>query len=100
MFFTKDKKMINFVGTIAYDNNIKISENYLTLFICEASLIVDKSVDIIKFMIENLSEEIQIKDKNIKGFVINPVHPKIKADVIKGGFKVSNQNKEILYYNF
>lgn len=100
MFFKKDKKNINFVGTIGYDSKIQISENYLTLFICEASLIVDKSVDIIKFMIENLAEETKGKDKNIKGFVIKPVHPKIKADVIKGGFKTSNQNKEILYYNF
>lgn len=100
MFFMKDKNSINFVGTIGYDKNIKLRENYLTLFICESSLIVDKSVDIIKFMLENLTQEIKNNDKNILGFEIKPVHPKIKADVIKGGFKVLNDNKEILYYNF
>lgn len=87
-----------FVGLIMYDENDLI-ENYLNIVGIETSMCVEKSLPVLKALLNDFSLHYILKLKNdYDGLCAKPIHPKMKAIMMKLGFKPSKDNKDILIY--
>lgn len=91
---------IYMIGLIMYDMKISYIDNYINIFDIETSLCVSKSLPVLKAILNDFSLHFLNKKGNYLGLTAKPKHPKMKAILIKLGFNISNDNKEILIYKF
>jgi hypothetical protein len=91
-FFYKDKKHINYVGILGIDKNINIIDDYLTIFVIDVAVNITNYNDVIKFIINDLINELK---KEYKGFVIKPQDPTLINIIKKAGFKPMDKKREI-----
>ena len=80
-----------------YDKNVTYIDSFIHLINIESSLIVSESLPLLKAMLNDFIKTIN-KEGNYNGISAKPTHPKIKATLIKLGFRVSNDNKNLLVY--
>lgn len=86
-----------FIGLCVYDKTNTYIDNYIHLIGIESSLIINNSTELNKAILNDFISVIK-KDGNFDGITAKPNHPKMKATLIKLGFKLSKDNKEILTY--
>lgn len=96
-YWYKEGDNIYFIGLTIYDKSIYYINNYMHLIDIESSLIVAKSDVLMKAILNDFIKLINIKGK-YEGITVKPMHPKMKANFIKLGFKPMQDNKEILTY--
>lgn len=94
-YFYKDGKNIYCVGLLMYDEKINYIDQFVTLLLIESSMIVSKSINVDKGI---LNDFINIMKGKYKGICVKPVHPKLKATFTKLGFTSMKDNKDILTY--
>ena len=80
--------------------SVIIIDNYINIFDIETSLCVSKSLPVLKAILNDFSLHFLNKKGSYLGLTAKPKHPKMKAILIKLGFNISNDNKEILIYKF
>jgi hypothetical protein len=98
-YFYKDGKKLYCVGLLMFDKNLKYIDEFITLQLIESSMIISKSIDVDKAILNDFENIIKKEYNNeYKGIAVKPVHPKLKAIFIKLGFTSFNNNKEILTY--
>lgn len=98
-YFSQDKNATYIIGLLIVDKDISFIENYQHIVDIESSLIVDNPTDVNKAIIEEYSELVKKENSNFKGFTAKEIHPKLKGNLVKLGFKRSDNDKEILIYN-
>jgi hypothetical protein len=76
-----------------YDEKVNYIDNFVTLVLIESSMIVSKSQDVDKAILNDF--ENMMKGK-FDGICVKPAHPKLKATFTKLGFSSFKDNKEIL----
>lgn len=96
-YWYKEGDNIYFIGLTIYDKSIYYINNYMHLIDIESSLIVAKSDVLMKTILNDFIKLINIKGK-YEGITVKPMHPKMKANFIKLGFRPMQDNKEILTY--
>ena len=96
-YWYKVDKNVYFVGLCMYDKNVTYIDGFIHLINIESSLIVSESLPLLKAMLNDFIKTIN-KEGNYNGISAKPAHPKIKATLIKLGFRVSNDNKNLLVY--
>jgi hypothetical protein len=96
-YWYQDGKNIYFIGLIIYDKVFGNIENYLNLISLESSLLVDESDKLNKAMLTDFTG-VAKKLGNYIGISAKPLHPKMKSILMKAGFSISKENKEILIY--
>ena len=89
---------IYWVGLILWDNQIKYEEDYANLVAIESSLLIKKSLPLLKGMLNDFTLHYLSKKGNYKGLVAKPIHPKMRSILLKLGFIVNKDNKNILLY--
>lgn len=89
---------IYWVGLILWDNQIKYEEDYANLVAIESSLLIKKSLPLLKGMLNDFTLHYLNKKGNYKGLVAKPIHPKMRSILLKLGFTVNPDNKNILLY--
>lgn len=94
-YFYKDGKNIYCVGLLMYDEKINYIDQFVTLLLIESSMIVSKSINVDKGI---LNDFINMMKGKYKGICVKPVHPKLKATFTKLGFTSMKDNKDILTY--
>lgn len=94
-YFYKDGKNIYCVGLLMYDEKINYIDQFVTLLLIESSMIVSKSINVDKGILNDFINMIKGK---YKGICVKPVHPKLKATFTKLGFTSMKDNKDILTY--
>lgn len=82
------------VGICMSDPNITYMNDFVHLVGLETSLCVKESTPVLKAMLNNFIKQ----NEQAKGITAKPAHPKMKATLIKLGFSVFKDNKEILTY--
>lgn len=87
-----------FVGLCLYDRNITYLNNYLHLISIESSLFVKNSINLNKAILNDFSKVVKKVNSKYEGISANPIHPKMKAILIKLGFTPSHDNKDIFIY--
>ena len=92
-YFYKDGKNVYCVGLLMYDEKVNYIDNFVTLVLIESSMIVSKSQDVDKAILNDF--ENMMKGK-FDGICVKPAHPKLKATFTKLGFSSFKDNKEIL----
>ena len=97
-YWYKDDKNVYFVGLCMYDKNVTYIDGFIHLINIESSLIVSESLPLLKAMLNDFINKIINKLGNYNGISAKPTHPKIKATLIKLGFSVSKDNKNLLVY--
>ena len=93
----KNTQNVFFVGLCLYDKNVTYIDNYLHLISIESSLIVKDSAILNKAILNDFIKVMQ-KVNKYSGISAKPTHPKMKAILLKLGFKISKDNKELLTY--
>lgn len=94
-YFYKDGKNVYCVGLLMYDEKINYIDQFVTLLLIESSMIVSKSINVDKGILNDFINMIKGK---YKGICVKPVHPKLKATFTKIGFTSMKDNKDILTY--
>lgn len=94
-YFYKDDNNIYCVGLLMYDEKITYVDQFVTLLLIESSMIVSKSINVDKAI---LNDFIKLMKGKYKGICVKPVHPKLKATFTKLGFTSMKDNKDILTY--
>ena len=94
-YFYKDGKNIYCVGLLMYDEKINYIDQFITLLLIESSMIVSKSINVDKGI---LNDFINMMKGKYKGICVKPAHPKLKATFTKLGFTSMKDNKDILTY--
>ena len=94
-YFYKDGKNIYCVGLLMYDEKINYIDQFITLLLIESSMIVSKSINVDKSI---LNDFINMMKGKYKGICVKPAHPKLKATFTKLGFTSMKDNKDILTY--
>ena len=94
-YFYKDGKNIYCVGLLMYDEKINYIDQFVTLLLIESSMIVSKSINVDKGI---LNDFINMMKGKYKGICVKPTHPKLKATFTKLGFTSMKDNKDILTY--
>ena len=89
---------IYWVGLILWDNQIKYEEDYANLVAIESSLLIKKSLPLLKGMLNDFTLHYLSKKGNYKGLAAKPIHPKMRSILLKLGFTVNPDNKNILLY--
>ena len=87
-----------FVGMVMYDSNVTYVDNFCHLVGIETSLCVKESLPVLKAMLNDFALHHLNKLGNYQGLTAKPVHPKMKAIMIKLGFNPIKDNKDILTY--
>lgn len=85
------------VGIIMYDEKIKNDNNYINMLNLETIAQVDNKDEVEKTMNINFED---IMKKKYKGAQYISKHPRVKARLIKQGYKSENNNTDILFKNF
>ena len=98
-YWYQGDKGVYCIGMCLFDKNIAYKENYLTLCAIESSLFVKNYQDLNKAILNDFIKEIP-KMGQYEGIAIKPLHPKMKAQIMKMGFKVDteSEDKDILIY--
>lgn len=94
-YFYKDGKNIYCVGLLMCDEKINYIDQFITLLLIESSMIVSKSINVDKGI---LNDFINMMKGKYKGICVKPAHPKLKATFTKLGFTSMKDNKDILTY--
>ena len=89
---------VYFIGLVMWDKTISYADNFATIVSIESSLLVDDSLSLLKAILNDFSLQYLNKKGTYKGLASKPIHPKMKAILLKLGFKPSQENKEILIY--
>ena len=76
-----------------YDEKITYVDQFITLLLIESSMIVAKSIEVDKAILNDFTNYVA---KGKKGIVVKPVHPKLKATFTKLGFRTFPNDKELL----
>ena len=87
-----------FVGMILYDTDISYVDNFAHIVGIESSLCVKESTPLLKAMLNDWALHTLNKEGNYSGLSAKPIHPKMKAILLKLGFSVMKDNKDILTY--
>lgn len=85
------------IGLIMYDDKIKNDNNYVNIINLEVIAQVNNISEVQKYI--NTIFEDKMK-KKYKGSQYIALHPRVKATLIKQGYKSENNNKNILFKNF
>lgn len=85
------------VGIIMYDEKIKNDNNYINMINLETIAQLDNKSDVEKSMNNDFEN---IMKKKYKGCQYISKHPRVKARLIKLGYKSENNNTDILFKNF
>ena len=96
-YWYQDGENIYFIGLCIYDKTVSYLDNFIHLIAIESSLPVNNSSEVNKAILSDFIKMASING-TYKGITVKPLHPKMKANFIKLGFKVLNDNKEILTY--
>lgn len=96
-YWYQGDKGVYCVGMLLYDNQIVYKDNYLTLCAIESTLFAKNSFDLNKAILNDFIKLVN-KMGNYEGIVIKPLHPKMKSIIMKLGFKIDTDDKEILIY--
>lgn len=86
------------VGIVMYDEKLKNDNNYVNMLNLEVVAQVDNISEVQK-AINNVFETNR-KKKGYSGAQYISKHPRVKATLIKQGYKSENNNKDILFKNF
>lgn len=86
-----------FVGIIMYDTSVSSVDGFVHLVDIEASLCVKESLPLLKAMLSDWALH-SLKEANYTGVSAKPTHPKMKAQLLKLGFTMLKDNKDILTY--
>ena len=97
-YWYQDRDNIYFVGICIFDKNVSYIDNFVHLISIESSLIVQESLPLNKAILADFVKFMEGEKQQFIGISAKPVHPKMKANLIKLGFNVSKDNKEILIY--
>ena len=97
-YWYQDRDNIYFVGICIFDKNVSYIDNFVHLISIESSLIVQESLPFNKAILADFVKFMEGEKQQFIGISAKPVHPKMKANLIKLGFNVSKDNKEILIY--
>lgn len=85
------------VGIVMYDEDVKNDNNYVNIINLEIIQKVDNISEVQKY-INTIFEDKMKKKYNGSQYVA--LHPRVKATLIKQGYKSENNNKNILFKNF
>ena len=96
-YWYQGDKGVYCVGMLLYDNQIAYKDNYLTLCAIESTLFAKNSLDLNKAILNDFIKLVP-KMGSYEGIAIKPLHPKMKALIMKLGFKMDIDDKEILIY--
>ena len=89
---------IFFVGLILLDTTTSYIDDFVNIVNIETALYVKNSEPILTAMLNDFALHYINKKGNYKGLCAKPSHPKIKATLLKLGFKTFEDNKDILTY--
>lgn len=83
-----------YAGVLIYEKDITYIENYTHLISIETNLVVDNPGDIQKLMLNQFKEMRNSSIPSFEGFTakLDKLPPKIKANMIKLGFKKDDEN--------
>lgn len=97
-YWYQDGNNIYFVGLCIFDRNASYIDNFIHLIGIESSLIVEESLPLNKAILNDFIKFIEGEKQKFIGISAKPMHPKMKASLIKLGFTISKDNKEILLF--
>lgn len=86
------------IGLSLFDKNVSHIDGFIHLVGIETSLVVAESAPVLKEMLKQSIKTILKNDNKYIGITAKPTHPKMKATLIKIGFGLSKENKELLTY--
>ena len=95
-FYVEGKNKYD-IGIVMYDESIKNDNNYINMINLEVIARVENISEVQKYI--NTIFEDKMK-KKYKGSQYDSKHPRVKAVLIKQGYKSENNNKDILFKNF
>jgi hypothetical protein len=87
-----------FIGMVLYDDKVSYLDNFLHIVGIETSLCVKESTPVLKGILNDFSLHYLNKLGKFSGLTAKPVHPKMKAILIKLGFSPIKDDKNILTY--
>lgn len=96
-YWYQDGENIYFIGLCIYDKNVSYIDNFIHLIAIESSLVVAEANVLNKAILNDFIKLLNA-DGKYQGITVKPTHPKMKANFIKLGFNLLNENKEILTY--
>ena len=94
-YWYQGDKGVYCVGMLLYDKNVAYKENYLTLVGIESALFAKNSLNLNKAILNDFIKVVP-KMGQYEGLAIKPLHPKMKAQMMKIGFRIDTDNKDIL----
>lgn len=87
-----------FVGMVMYDKDTSYVENFMTIDAIETSLCVKEALPLLKAMLNDFALHYINKLGKYDGLASKPMHPKMKANLVRLGFSPMKDQKEILTY--
>lgn len=96
-YFYVDGKNKYDIGIVMYDDKMKNDNNYVNIINLEVIAQIDNQSEVEKYINEIFEEN---QKKKFKGSQYVSLHPRVKATLIKQGYKSQNTNKNILFKNF
>lgn len=94
-YFYVDGNNKYMIGQIMYDISIKNDNNFVNMINFEVLQKVENLSEVQKYICEIF--EGNMKKQSFKGFQYNITHPRVKAVLIKLGYKTENNNKNIIF---
>jgi len=94
-YFYVDGNNKYMIGQIMYDISIKNDNNFVNMINFEVLQKVENLSEVQKYI--NGIFEGNMKKQSFKGFQYNITHPRVKAVLIKLGYKTENNNKNIIF---
>lgn len=85
------------IGLIIYDESIKNDNNYVNILNLEVIQQVNNISEVQKYINQIFEDKMK---KTYQGSQYVSLHPRVKAVLIKQGYKSENMNKNILFKNF